>query len=103
MTLTEVISKGRKFRRKSRPTYWFNFRDECLHVLLPENKSSPISIDGQMIIATDWEPEAITLNLSGTDIMECAKIISRNPVTQQRRYSVIEMAKLLIEELGLDQ
>jgi len=106
MTLSEAARTGRWFRRASEPDYWYRLdgveivmfrRDDIGQVL-------SININAEQLVATDWEPEPRKVEISGQDLLICARSIAQNnQIVHQRRLSPVEMAKLFIEELGLDE
>jgi hypothetical protein len=97
-TLSEVVRSGKKFKR----TEW---KDWALlqgkSICMSDGKE--LVVDAEMLLSNDWEYEPKKMELSAQDMIDVAKIVARRPITQHRRFSGVEWAKLMIEELGLGE
>lgn len=103
MNLNDAISSGRKFRRLSDPKTWFRVDGQKIAVTYPHGSSAiGYNFTVQELMATDWAPEAAKMELTGWDILEAAKAVMHQPGMGSGRFSVVESAKLIVDQLGLD-
>lgn len=98
MTLSEAARTGRKFRRKSQPSAWFHLLGKEI-IELDGTRSTVIQIDAEMLVATDWEPEPLKLELTAEDILKAARGLDE--LVSKRRLSAAEFGRHLCMELGL--
>ncbi len=105
MTLTEAARSGRPFFRASSPDTWFYLHVEPGAVVCRRGTvtvSNRYTFNPEELLANDWEPEPIKMELSYQDFIEATRaILQNNPQISQRRMSLVEHAKLLAEQLGL--
>jgi hypothetical protein len=100
VTLSEAARTGRKFRRKSIPDVWYWLEGKEIKIIGGYiDRAAEAMIDAEMLVATDWEPELLKLEVTSDDIMRAARQL--DDLVSKRRLSAAEFGKHLCFELGL--
>lgn len=96
MTLSESARTGRKFRRTSEPEIWYWLEG---NQMIREKPGQWQIITAEMLIALDWQPEPLKLELTAADIIRAARQF--DSLASTRKLSAAEFGKMICQELGL--
>lgn len=99
MTLSEAARSGRTFWRKSEPGVRYHLEGKQIVAQEPPGAPRPVEVDAEMLVAVDWEPEPLKLELTAIDIARAARGLDE--LVSKRRLSAAEFARHLSLELGL--
>lgn len=106
MLLSEVARTGRRFHRKSEPELWYRLNGKDIQFdCAEENCWTTLNpgFDAEQLVAADWESEPKKIEVTAADLLDAAKAISNMPIVHQRRFSPVEMMRMVIDELGLKE
>lgn len=100
MLFSEAAKTGRPFQRKSEPGIWYFLEGKAIIKMdRGANIAEPAQIDAEMVVASDWDPQPLKLELTAEDIKRAARGLDE--LVSKRKLSAAEFAHHLSIELGL--
>lgn len=106
--LSEVARTGRRFRRTTEPETWFELQGKNVvywDATACGNRGiwTKQEVNAEMLVANDWESEPRKIEVTAADLLDAARAVSNDKIVHQRRFSPVEMMRLVIDELGLKE